>query len=147
MLDIIGEFWEKNWLSGVEVENVLGIGGAFWEKNFFRGWGAYIAFVAHFRFKIRHFYQNLWHLLGYYRPKKSKKSHKFVAISLKNKKVHEKHVLQWNIHYFFVFFIKRILHYNRAILHWIIKKKYMKNTFCHEISVIFGIFHKTYFTL
>ena len=38
MQKIIGEFWEKNWLSGVEVENVLGIKGAFWEKNLL-SWG------------------------------------------------------------------------------------------------------------
>ena len=41
----------------------------------------------------------------------------------KNKKVHEKHVLLWNIHYFVVFKKKRILHYNRAI----IAVNYIKN--------------------
>ena len=33
MLDIIVAFWEKNWLSGGKVENVLGIISAFCEKN------------------------------------------------------------------------------------------------------------------
>ena len=38
MLDIIGAFLEKNWLSGGgKVENVLGIISAFWEKNWLSG--------------------------------------------------------------------------------------------------------------
>ena len=37
MLDIIVAFWEKNWLSGGKVENVLGIISAFWEKNWLSG--------------------------------------------------------------------------------------------------------------
>ena len=37
MLDIIVAFWEKNWLSGGKVENVLGIISAFWEKNWLLG--------------------------------------------------------------------------------------------------------------
>ena len=37
MLDIIGAFWEQNWLSGGKVENVLGIISAFWEKNWLSG--------------------------------------------------------------------------------------------------------------
>ena len=130
MQKIIGEFWEKIWLSGVEVENVLGIKGAFWEKNLLSwGRGGYIWHLWHIFGSKLYFSIRICSTFGIKpqmiidQKKNRKKKHKFVAILLtKIKKVHAKHVLRWNIHYFLVFFIKRILHYNRAILHWIIKK-------------------------
>ena len=48
MQKIIGEFWEKIWLSGVEVENVLGIKGAFWEKNLLSGGGGIFSICGTF---------------------------------------------------------------------------------------------------
>ena len=39
MQKMIGEFWEKNWLSGVEVENVQVLKARFERKIYFRGDG------------------------------------------------------------------------------------------------------------
>ena len=133
---------------------MLGIKGAFWEKNVIGGGN--LAFMAHTWFKIILFYQNLWHLLGSNNTWLStQKIEKIAHICLNFIKKNQESA--WKTRFakeyplfFEVFVIKRILHYNRAILHWIITKKirkYMKNTFCDGISMIFDIFHKTYFTL
>ena len=51
MQKIIGEFWEKNWLSGVEVENVQVLKARFERKIYFRGDGG--GDIWH-----------LWHIFG-----------------------------------------------------------------------------------
>ena len=152
MLDIIGAFWGKStfgwrwgtWFTKVEL---------FDKTNWLSERGGILSICD--TFSVQN-YTFLSEICGTFWDQNiidqinRKKMHKFVAIPLKKSRKYMKNTFCDGISLIFLyFFIKGILHYNRAILLWIIKnikKIHEKYVLLWKIHV-FWYFHKIYFTI